>query len=85
MTTQREEFDHLALRLATQQRLPSPSERRRLREKHGLSLRAAAAGVGVSATAIAAWESGRYKPTAAHLPAYLDLLTLLRDLEARDA
>lgn len=85
MTTPREEFDQLAARLAAETRLPPPEHRRALRQRRGVSLRAAARTIGVSPTAVAAWETGRYRPCGQHLAGYLDLLDLLARPEAAEA
>ncbi|MEV0992836.1 helix-turn-helix transcriptional regulator, partial [Streptomyces sp. NPDC049949] len=55
-------------------RLPSPKERRRLREAAGLTYEAIATAVGVRANTVRSWESGRTHPRGRKLDAYAALL-----------
>ncbi|MFF4101134.1 helix-turn-helix domain-containing protein [Streptomyces sp. NPDC001903] len=55
-------------------RLPSPKERRRLREAAGLTYEAVATAVGVRANTVRSWESGRTHPRGSKLDAYAALL-----------
>lgn len=53
------------------------SSAKRLRLQAGVTLREAAAICGVSRTAIAAWETGAYRPVGPHLDAYVAFLDVL--------
>ncbi|MFE2551535.1 helix-turn-helix domain-containing protein [Streptomyces sp. NPDC059355] len=55
-------------------RLPSPKERRRLREAAGLTYEAVATAVGVRTNTVRSWESGRTHPRGRKLDAYAALL-----------
>ncbi|WP_229336877.1 helix-turn-helix domain-containing protein [Streptomyces flavotricini] len=55
-------------------RLPSPKERRSLREAAGLTYEAIATAVGVRANTVRSWESGRTHPRGRKLDAYAALL-----------
>ncbi|MFJ3928266.1 helix-turn-helix domain-containing protein [Streptomyces sp. NPDC090022] len=54
--------------------LPSPKERRRLREAVGLSLDDVAASLGVSASTVRSWETGRTSPRGHKRQAYARIL-----------
>ncbi|MER6651458.1 helix-turn-helix domain-containing protein [Streptomyces sp. NPDC000971] len=54
--------------------LPSPKERRRLREARELSERQVAAAVGVTAATVRAWETGRASPRGRRRAAYSRLI-----------
>ncbi|MFI8262724.1 MULTISPECIES: helix-turn-helix domain-containing protein [unclassified Streptomyces] len=58
-------------------RLPSPKERRRLREAAGLTYEAVATAVGVRANTVRSWESDRTHPRGRKLDAYAALLSSL--------
>ncbi|KMO99848.1 helix-turn-helix domain-containing protein [Streptomyces roseus] len=58
-------------------RLPSPKERRRLREAAGLSYEAVATAVGVRANTVRSWESARTSPRGRKREAYAALLRSL--------
>ncbi|MFE2879254.1 helix-turn-helix domain-containing protein [Streptomyces roseus] len=58
-------------------RLPSPKERRRLREAAGLSYEAVATAVGVRANTVRSWESARTSPRGRKREAYASLLRSL--------
>ncbi|KMS66824.1 DNA-directed RNA polymerase subunit sigma-24 [Streptomyces viridochromogenes] len=61
--------------------LPSPQERRRLREACSLTQAQVAVRVGVSSETVRAWESGRTTPRGGRREAYARLLTLLAERE----
>ncbi len=61
--------------------LPSPAERRRLREACSLTQAQVAVRVGVSRETVHAWESGRTTPRGGRREAYARLLTLLTERE----
>ncbi|MYX52109.1 helix-turn-helix domain-containing protein, partial [Streptomyces sp. SID8385] len=55
--------------------LPTPAERRRLREAASLSQAALAARMSVTSTTIHSWETGRATPRGRALEAYASFLT----------
>jgi DNA-directed RNA polymerase specialized sigma24 family protein len=55
--------------------LPSPKERRRLREAQSLSQADVAAAVGVTRATVRSWENGRTTPSGSRRDAYARLLT----------
>ncbi|MEV0411992.1 helix-turn-helix domain-containing protein [Streptomyces sp. NPDC050448] len=59
-------------------RLPSPKERRRLREAAGLTYEDVATAVGVTVSTVRSWETGSTDPRGPKREAYADLLTALR-------
>ncbi|MFK0232280.1 helix-turn-helix domain-containing protein [Streptomyces vinaceus] len=63
-------------------RLPSPKERRRLREAAGLSYEAVATAVGVRANTVRSWESARTNPRGRKREAYAALLRSLASAPA---
>lgn len=65
-------------RLRVHADLPSPAQRRALREAAGLSQREFASAIGVSQASIALWESGRRAPRATHLERYVAGLRALQ-------
>lgn len=60
--------------------LPSPDERRQIRQESGLSQRRIGAELGVSGQAVALWEKGDRQPRGEHLVRYALLLADLREL-----
>ncbi|MFZ3499856.1 helix-turn-helix domain-containing protein [Streptomyces sp. 5.8] len=66
--------------------LPTPKERRRLREAADLTHEEVAAAVGVTSNTVRSWETGRTHPRGRKLEAYSKLLTRLSaDESARSA
>ncbi|MEV6576980.1 helix-turn-helix domain-containing protein [Streptomyces sp. NPDC051582] len=63
-------------------RLPSPKERRRLREAAGLSYEAVATAVGVRANTVRSWESARTSPRGRKREAYAAFLSSLASAAA---
>ncbi|MGW6687583.1 helix-turn-helix domain-containing protein [Streptomyces sp. NPDC054961] len=61
----------------TELSLPTPKERRRLREAAELTHEEVAAAVGVTATTVRSWETGRTEPRGRKREAYAKLLTRL--------
>ncbi|MFE2250261.1 helix-turn-helix domain-containing protein [Streptomyces lavendulae] len=61
--------------------LPSPKERRRLREAGRLTHEEVATTVGVTATTVRSWETGRTEPRGRKREAYAALLTRLAEAE----
>jgi DNA-binding XRE family transcriptional regulator len=70
------QFDALVRRVRDS-RLPSPTVRREIRERAGVSVREAAAANGVSPMSYLRWERGQVQPRRAHairLRQFLDAL-----------
>ncbi|MCB5169995.1 helix-turn-helix domain-containing protein, partial [Streptomyces bambusae] len=59
--------------------LPSPKERRRLREAGGLGHEEIAEAVGVTASTVRSWEAGRTEPRGRKREAYAHFLVSLAD------
>jgi DNA-binding transcriptional regulator YiaG len=76
MTAYREQ--ELLERVRSRRGLPSPAERRRIREQAGVSLRELGMAIGVSHVAITRWEAGAQPASAAHAKAYGRLLEELK-------
>ena len=74
----------LVERLRLWRDLPSPGDRRRIRERAGCSLRDVAGAVGVSQMAIVRWETGSKPRNPDHLRAYSRLLGELERIGARE-
>lgn len=72
--------DELLERVRSQRKLPTKSERRRIREAAGVSLRDIAVALGVSHTAVAKWEDGA--TPREHRDAYARLLEELKRVAA---
>jgi DNA-binding transcriptional regulator YiaG len=67
-----------ALSLARLRRgLPSPSARRRIRERAGIAQRHVAEALGVDRAAVSRWETGDRDPSGATLAEYVRLLEKL--------
>ncbi|MFJ1863647.1 helix-turn-helix domain-containing protein [Streptomyces sp. NPDC088097] len=62
--------------------LPSPKERRRLREAGRLTHEEVASAMGVTATTVRSWETGRTEPRGRKREAYAGLLARLTDPDA---
>ncbi len=58
-------------------RLPSPTARRRLRLRAGISLAVIAREIGVTPASVSRWESGAREPAACHLDGYVAVLDRL--------
>lgn len=65
--------------------LPTPKERRRLREAADLTHEEVAAAVGVTSNTVRSWETGRTHPRGRKLEAYCKLLTRLSADQAPDS
>lgn len=68
----------LEAKTAALQGLPSPSERRKIRERAGLSQADVATELGVDRSAVTRWEQGNRRPRGKALEAYVSLLCALR-------
>lgn len=66
-------------RMSMRRALPDPEKRTAIREAAGLSLRDLADAIGVSTTTVHFWETGKRKPNAKHLDAYLTVLKTMSD------
>jgi DNA-binding transcriptional regulator YiaG len=64
-------------RARTRRRLPTPTTRRLVRERSGISQSALARALGVSSAAVCRWESGDRTPRGELLVVYLDALARL--------
>lgn len=85
-------FDTLDAQVARRQReralldvLPSPAERRRLRERAGVSQEDVARVVGVTREAVTRWESGLRTPRGQRLDQYVQVLHHLADATEESA
>jgi predicted transcriptional regulator len=72
-------FDGLLSQVRAAQ-LPTPRERRRIRENAGVSIREAAEAVGVAAMSFWRWETGEVQPTRANAISYRRLLDALEEV-----
>lgn len=60
-------------------RLPDPENRRRIRDRAGVSLREMARLLGVAPMTVLRWEHGQAKPRRANAASYRELLDVLED------
>jgi DNA-binding transcriptional regulator YiaG len=67
--------------IAAKRDLPTPTERRRLRQHAGLSIREFANVLGVSASAVSRWETGEREPHGPFLHLYVDGLRALVEFD----
>jgi DNA-binding transcriptional regulator YiaG len=81
MTPEEHERELLAS-LRSHRKLPPPAERKRIRERAGVSLRSLAAAIGCSHVAITRWETGAKPADPAQLIRYQRLLDEFARLEA---
>ncbi|MBG0850521.1 helix-turn-helix domain-containing protein [Streptomyces spinoverrucosus] len=70
--------------VASRSPLPSPAERRRLRQAHGLTLDEVAAALQVRRATVSGWEAGRTEPRPPEREAYARLLKQLGELYPAD-
>ena len=63
--------------VAARRVLPTPTERRRIRETAGVSLSDVAQPLGVSKATVHAWELGRTRPSREHVEGYLRILSVM--------
>jgi len=59
--------------------LPTPAERRKIREGAGLSQAAVADAIGVTPQAVALWEAGRRTPRGCLRAQYAEALEVMRE------
>lgn len=71
--------DQIRSRLRIRHELPSPSERRKLRDTAGLTQQELADAIGVTRAAISQWEAGTRTPRGSLLDRYVDAIRALRD------
>lgn len=74
--------DELLARTRLATRLPSPRQRRQIRENAAVGQREMAAALGVAVMTINKWERGLTKPRGRHAAAYASLLEQLEDATA---
>jgi DNA-binding transcriptional regulator YiaG len=74
-----EVLDQALARARKRQRLPSPAQRKQIREATGVSPRDIAKALGVSECAVRHWETGRRNPRGVRLDGYLQVLECLND------
>ncbi|MFF9410796.1 telomere-associated protein Tap [Streptomyces anandii] len=73
-------FDAVDALVASRSPLPPPTERRRLRQAHALTLDEVAAALGVRRATVGDWESGKTEPRPPQREAYARLLEQLAQL-----
>ncbi|MEU6587711.1 helix-turn-helix domain-containing protein [Streptomyces sp. NPDC046881] len=73
-------FDAVDALVASRSPLPPPTERRRLRQAHALTLDEVAAALNVRRATVGAWESGKTEPRPPEREAYAHLLGQLAKL-----
>ena len=64
--------------------LPSPAERRAIRETAGVSLRQIAIDLGVTPQCVALWEADATEPKAENAVRYIEVLMALVDLNTEE-
>ncbi|MGW9453316.1 telomere-associated protein Tap [Streptomyces sp. NPDC055632] len=77
-------FDAVDALLASRAPLPPPTERKRLRSAHGLTIDEVASALQVRRATVSAWESGRTEPRPPERDAYARLLDGLAKLYPAD-
>ncbi|MFI5887650.1 telomere-associated protein Tap [Streptomyces sp. NPDC051554] len=73
-------FDRIDALVASRSPLPPPTERKRLRVAHGLTLDEVAAALGVRRATVSGWESGKTEPRPPERDAYARMLKQLAGL-----
>ncbi|MFJ2264448.1 telomere-associated protein Tap [Streptomyces sp. NPDC087844] len=77
-------FDRIDALVASRSPLPPPSERKRLRAAHGLTLDEVAAALDVRRATVSGWESGKTEPRPPEREGYARLLGKLAELYPAD-
>ncbi|MGW5036086.1 telomere-associated protein Tap [Streptomyces nigra] len=77
-------FDRIDALVASRSPLPPPTERKRLRAAHGLTLDEVAAALDVRRATVSGWESGKTEPRPPEREAYARLLSKLAELYPAD-
>lgn len=77
--------ERIRIRLRVHFDLPSPAQRRALREAAGMTQGELASIVGASRAAIGHWEAGIRSPRGAKRDRYVEALRELREVVAREA
>jgi DNA-binding transcriptional regulator YiaG len=70
--------DEVSRRIRERRSLPSPAERRSLRERAGLSAQDLAGALRVTVSTVLRWETGERRPRGRNLIDYLRVLDTLR-------
>ncbi|MEV5428071.1 helix-turn-helix domain-containing protein [Streptomyces sp. NPDC052701] len=78
-------FDAVDALVASRSPLPSPAERKRLRQAHGLTLDEVASALKVRRATVSGWEAGKTEPRPPEREAYARLLQKLAKLYPADA
>ncbi|MDN3259880.1 helix-turn-helix transcriptional regulator [Streptomyces sp. CSDS2] len=78
-------FDAVDALVASRAKLPPPTERKRLRAAHGLTIEEVAAALKVRRATVSGWESGKTEPRPPERDAYARLLDKLAELYPADA
>ncbi|MEU9471243.1 helix-turn-helix domain-containing protein [Streptomyces avermitilis] len=78
-------FDAVDALLASRATLPPPTERKRLRAAHGLTIEEVATALKVRRATVSGWESGKTEPRPPERDAYARLLDKLAELYPADA
>lgn len=71
--------EKIRLRMQVRRDLPSPEQRRALRESAGLSQQELAEAIGVTRQAVSHWEAGIRNPRGAVLDRYVDAIRALSE------
>ncbi|MFF2367828.1 telomere-associated protein Tap [Streptomyces sp. NPDC058122] len=73
-------FDRVDALIASRAPLPPPTERKRLRQAHGLTLDEVASALNVRRATVSGWEAGKTEPRPPERDAYARLLAKLTEL-----
>lgn len=71
--------DQIRSRLRVRGDLPTPTERRAIREAAGLSRQELADAIGVTPAAVGHWEQGKRTPSGIYLDRYVEAIRTLRE------
>ncbi|RDD85100.1 telomere-associated protein Tap [Streptomyces parvulus] len=78
-------FDAVDALLASRAKLPPPTERKRLRAAHGLTIEEVAGALRVRRATVSGWEAGKTEPRPPERDAYARLLDKLAELYPADS